>query len=90
MNLPSFECYTEHTSKNYGLNSLRFFAPDGRCYWYSYRTLIAFTDGTGNRFVHANDWGPTTGKHLNAIDGGAKAARLSAEDFAKAYAQVHA
>jgi len=31
--------------------------------------------------VRKNDWGATTGKHLNWIDGGAKADRLGADAF---------
>lgn len=89
MNLPTFECYTEHTSKNYGLNSLRFFDAEGRCYWFSYTTLVAFTDGEGNRYVRQNEWGPTTGKHLNAIDGGNVKARLDEAAFNVAYQQAH-
>lgn len=89
MELPTFECYTNHSSKNYGLNSLRFFDPSGRCYWFSYKTLVAFTDGKGNRYVIQNSWGPTTGKHLNAIDGGNTKSRLSPAEFAAAYAEVH-
>ncbi len=85
---PSFECYTEHTSKNYGLNSLRFFVGE-RCYWFSYQTLIAFTDGRGNRYVHQNDWGPTTGRHLNAIDRGDTKTRLNDAAFSEAYHLVH-
>ena len=87
--LPTFECYTEHTSKNYGLNSLRFFDTENRCYWFSYRTLVAFTDGNGQRFVRANEWGPTTGKHLNAIDNGDTKSRLTAADFQAAYDRIH-
>lgn len=51
--------------------------------WFSYRTPIAFV-WMGERCVRENEWGPTTGKHLNAIDGGskeAKAARLSSGVF---------
>ncbi len=41
---------------------------------FSYRTVIAFsTPDTGE--VSENAWGPTTGKHLNWIDGGTKAAK---------------
>ena len=46
---------------------------------FSYSTLIGFTC-EGNTFVRENAWGATTGKHMNALDGGsktAKAARLS-------------
>lgn len=55
---------------------------------FSYETPIAFEAGGGDDFyesaVRVNDWGPTTGKHLNAIDGGsaeAKAARVGGAVF---------
>ena len=89
-NLPTFESYMPSASKNYGLNSLRFFDASGRCYWFSYQTLVAFTDGEGRRYVRQNEWGPTTGKHLNAIDGGNVNTRLSADAFQAKYAEIHA
>lgn len=49
--------------------------------WYSYRTPIAFELGSQVRAVRQNDWGPTTGRHLNAIDGGSKATRLPGDEF---------
>jgi hypothetical protein len=58
--------------------------------WFSYETPIAINDGT-RLVVAENQWGPTTGKHLSYIDGGApeeKAIRLSAAEFAKALAAV--
>jgi len=36
-------------------------------YYFSYKTLVAVRGG-GNLVIRANVWGPTTGKHLNAID----------------------
>lgn len=51
---------------------------------FSYRTVIAFY-GPDDSAVHVNSWGPTTGKHLNAIDGGsadAKKARIPEDEFA--------
>lgn len=36
------------------------------CLWFSYETCIAFNAGEGT-VARENDWGPTTGKHLNAI-----------------------
>lgn len=36
--------------------------------WFSYRTPIAFQDGWGKIVVRENEWGPTTGKHLNYIN----------------------
>lgn len=49
---------------------------DGVTYWFSYVTCVAFNkhDGHGP-VVRVNEWGPTTGKHLNYIDGGDKAAK---------------
>lgn len=45
--------------------------------WFSYKTPVAFwTEETGI-VVCENVWGTTTGKHLNAIDGGDKKSRLS-------------
>jgi hypothetical protein len=39
--------------------------------WFSYNTPIAVLDKKENkRYVSINSWGPTTGKHLNCIDGG--------------------
>ncbi len=43
--------------------------------WFSYRTPIAFSAPGFGKTVRENSWGPTTGKHLNAIDGGDKFAR---------------
>ena len=35
--------------------------------WFSYKTPIAFKS-FGQIFIRENDWGPTTGKHLNYIN----------------------
>jgi hypothetical protein len=54
--------------------------------WFSYRTLIGFqTSETAGRIVRENEWGPTTGKHLNYI--GTAAPRVSGERFAELVAQ---
>ena len=55
--------------------------------WFSYETPIAFEVYGQPRVVRENIWGPTTGKHLNAIDGGdkeAKARRVSSDEFNRA------
>lgn len=78
--LPSFESYGNYSSNNYGVNALVFTLPDGGLIWFSYKTPVAFAKN-GNRVVRENLWGPTTGKHLNWIDGGDKAARVSSADF---------
>lgn len=51
---------------------------------FSYRTVISFRTPETGRVVRQNDWGPTTGKHLNAIDGGsadAKRRRIPGAEF---------
>lgn len=48
-------------------------------YWFSYETCIAF-QGSGSRVVCENDWGPTTGKHINSISYN-KDERLPREEF---------
>lgn len=47
---------------------------------FSYQTCIAFY-GPNDQAVRRNDWGPTTGKHLNAVDGGDKANRIDGAEF---------
>lgn len=49
--------------------------------YFSYETLIAI-EVDNFRTVHENIWGTTTGKHLNAIDGGRnKEGRFSSVEF---------
>ena len=84
MNLPTFETYCPNTTPG---NALRF-ELGALSIWYSYRTPVAFAiDGVKrvrrNEQRDGRSWGPTTGKHLNAIDGGAKADRISGEEFEK-------
>lgn len=35
--------------------------------WFSYETLIAFQPEGKGRCVRQNEWGPTTGKHINTV-----------------------
>jgi hypothetical protein len=54
--------------------------------YYSYETVIAFCTPETGLVVRTNDWGPTTGQHLNRIDGGSREAqkrRLSGDAFEK-------
>ena len=55
---------------------------DGTTFYFSYETMIAINCPGLGLFVRQNDWKTTTGKHLNAIDGGDKKNRLTAEEFA--------
>lgn len=88
MKLPSFETYGNYSGSNYGAHALLFTDAQGSRFWFSYKTLVAFHGPIGGRTVRQNDWGPTTGKHLNAIDGGDKKSRKSAELFERAFQQT--
>jgi hypothetical protein len=67
MKLPKISNYGEYSSDNYGAHTLRVdIGP--LTIWFSYQTAVAFHLDGHNRVVHRNDWGPTTGKHLNWID----------------------
>lgn len=77
MELPSWCTYCDGTTK---ANALRFDLGPLRV-WFSYKTPMAFRTTGGGLVVRENDWGPTTGKHLNAIDGGTKATRIPGDEF---------
>lgn len=64
-------------------NNAKVIKIDGISLYFSYETLVAVNTGKVLKVIQ-NYWGPTTGKHLNNIDGGtkeAKDARLSQDDF---------
>ena len=49
--------------------------------WWSYQTPVAFRNGaTGELVIRENDWGVTTGTHLNLIDRDHDI-RISGEEF---------
>jgi hypothetical protein len=48
--------------------------------WFSYRTPVAFMYPGEGRVVAENEWGPTTGKHLNYVKEG-KADRIPRAEF---------
>lgn len=51
--------------------------------WWSYRTVVGFAH-SGKRFVRENEWGPTTGRHINeiaSVGGLTKADRIPGERF---------
>ncbi len=90
MKLPRFESYGQYASSNYGAHSLVFHVGELTVY-FSYQTPVAFRVYGNPAIVRENDWGPTTGKHLNWIDGGSKeskAQRLSGEDFEQRLAEL--
>lgn len=76
-----------------GPSSLQIVQP-GLTVWLSYNTPVAFLEHGGKRVVSQNNWGPTTGKHLNAIDGGDKPSRVPHTELMEAlrgyYAEAQA
>ena len=80
--LPTIDTYGDYSSKNYGANALNVTIGDLELF-YSYKTIVGFqchaVDG-GRRVVIQNYWGPTTGKHLNAICTDKKT-RLPSDEF---------
>ena len=77
MNLPTFETYCPNTT---AVNALRVSVGAVDVY-FSYRTPVAYSLDGCSPIVRRNEWGPTTGKHLNAIDGGDKCARVDVDTF---------
>ena len=78
MTLPRFRNYGDYSSDNYGVNSLEFTIGNLSVY-FSYKTPVAFS--TPGRFViRENDWGSTTGKHLNWLESD-KSKRISGVEF---------
>lgn len=85
--MPSIKTYGNYSSSNYGAHALC--VTVGRItVWFSYQTPIAFRDGYNPRVVRENDWSTTTGKHLNAIDGGNKKGRVSGQEFERLFAEA--
>jgi hypothetical protein len=87
--LPVFETYGNYSSSNYGAHALRF-QVGTLSIWFSYKTPVAFYTPKTGRVVRQNSWGPTTGKHLNAIDGGDKGGRVDSGIFERMLAEVTA
>ena len=72
--------YANYSSDNYGAHAQRVDIGD-LSLWFSYNTIVAFCEpGKLNR-MSENVWGTTTGKHINAIDGGNKKDRLKHNVF---------
>ena len=89
MKLPKIKSYGDYSSENYGLHCMMFEDPQGNEFYFSYNTLVAFVYKKNayesERHVRKNEWGTTTGKHLNWIDGGDKKSREDYETFYKNY-----
>lgn len=62
---------------------------NGITYAFSYRTCIGASGGW-TTITRQNEWGPTTGKHLNYWSTAPKDTRLDAKAFAAALAEMEA
>lgn len=82
----SKKSYGEYSSDNYGAHTV-VIEVNGVEVYFSYKTVVAFRGPKGLRVIQ-NQWGPTTGKHLNWIDGGDKKGRLTAEQFQKEFSEL--
>jgi hypothetical protein len=76
----SISNYGNYSNSNYGAHCMEV-RVGSMTLCFSYNTVVAFSDGFGGLKVSQNNWGPTTGKHLNWIDGGDKSSRLPREEF---------
>ena len=72
--------YGNYSSNNYGAHSLAFQLGAVTVY-FSYETPVAFSAPGHGLVVRVNDWGTTSGKHLNWIDGGDHKNRLPGSEF---------
>jgi hypothetical protein len=84
--LPYIRSYGNYKSDNYGSHALRV-SFDNLELWYSYRTIVAFRAPGYGLTVRENDWGPTTGKHLNAVEPD-KSKRISGKEFERQLSEV--
>jgi len=80
--------YGNYSSDNYGSHTQAFRDSEGHSYYFSYNTLIAVVTRTGEEIIHENDWGQTTGKHLNWINPD-HSIRLSSAEFETAITRLH-
>lgn len=82
--LPWIQTYGNYSSDNYGAHALKVRVGNATV-WFSYQTPVAFKIGANPRVVRQNEWKTTTGKHLNAIDGGDKKTRVSGAEFERLF-----
>lgn len=85
MELPTISNYGLYSSGNYGAHTLCV-SMMGIDVYFSYRTPVAFRAPGCGLVVHQNDWGVTTGKHLNFISSDKKK-RVNDETFNRLWAE---
>ena len=79
MTLPRIINYGRYDSDNYGSHTLKVDMGNFNLY-YSYETIVAYSDVKDGLVCIENSWDTTTGKHLNWIEPNKKL-RKSGEEF---------
>lgn len=79
--LPKISSYGEYDSSNYGAHALKV-SFENFDLFYSYETIVAFSEIGKGITCSKNVWSTTTGKHLNWIESDKKN-RLDHEEFTK-------
>lgn len=91
MTLPTIGSYGQYSSENYGAHCLKVCIPmkddETLTVWFSYSTPVAFWHSKTGKVVRENEWGPTTGKHLNWIESDKKR-RVSGERFQELWSSI--
>ena len=87
LNVASKRVYCDYASGNYGVHALVFTDAQGREFFFSYDTLVAFRTVKTGLICLQNYWTTTTGKHLNAIQPD-KSKRVDQENFEKLYQEA--
>ena len=64
--LPTIKSYGQYNGNNYGVHTLKVDLGAFELF-YSYETIVAFCSGKTGLVCSENNWGVTTGKHLNWI-----------------------
>lgn len=78
--LPTITNYGQYSNDNYGAHTLKV-GLGTISLFYSYDTIVAYSDSDDGLTVCENIWSTTTGKHLNWIDGGRKDRRKDSATF---------
>ena len=83
----SIDCYSSKFGK-YNVNNALVLSVNDLRVWFSYNTIVAFSTPKAGIVCSENNWGVTTGRHLNAIQPDKKK-RIPYEKFKKKINNLH-
>lgn len=75
---PQVGCYGPYRG-NYGRHTLTVTLPDGKKFWFSYETLVAFRVPGRKTVCRKNEWSRATERHLQCICD--RSDRVGADEF---------